>query len=332
MEDQKEKVNEKKGEIIKKGPFQLKHTWRDQKGYLFDISLSPDGKKLASTCGYNEFDIYEISTENLLKNVVLESPAINDSLIFVFFHPTDSNRIFCGTFGKGITEWDASGNFIRSFEDDISVNICGRAISRDGSFIATGHGCGPITLWDTSSGKHLWQNDEQGQTICLAFSPDGKTIASGSNDKSLKLWDAKNGALIRKLDGHTCHVISVEFSPDGTKIATAGSSGDKTVRVWDTISWKTIKVLKGHTDGLRCVKFSPDGKKILSGSSDKTIRVWDEATGKEVEKIDAHTSEVRCIVIYEGGVGMISGACDCKIKFWERSDGPEPSGDSCKIF
>ena len=97
MEDQKEKVNEKKGEIIKKGPFQLKHTWRDQKGYLFDISLSPDGKKLASTCGYNEFDIYEISTENLLKNVVLESPAINDSLIFVFFHPTDSNRIFCGT-------------------------------------------------------------------------------------------------------------------------------------------------------------------------------------------------------------------------------------------
>lgn len=331
MEEQKEKANENKVEIIKKGPFQLKNTWSDQKGYLFAISLSPDGKKLVTTCGYNNFDIYEISTGALVKTVTLESPEINDSTISVFFHPTDSNRIFCGTFGKGITEWDASGKFITSFED-ISVNICGIALSRDGSFIATGHGLGPIVLWDTSSGKHLWKNNEEGQTICLAFSPDGKTIASGSNDKSLKLWDASNGNLIRKLEGHTCHVISVEFSPDGTRIATAGSSGDKTVRVWDTISWKTIKVLKGHTDGLRCVKFSPDGKKIVSGSTDKTIRVWDEATGKEVEKIEAHTSEVRCIVITGDGVGMISGACDCKVKFWERSEGPEPTPSSCKIF
>jgi len=45
------------------------------------------------------------------------------------------------------------------------------------------------------------------------------------------VWDAKTGAEVLTLRGHTSAVHSASFSPDGTRIVTAG--GDRTARVWD---------------------------------------------------------------------------------------------------
>ena len=84
-----------------------------------------------------------------------------------------------------------------------------------------------------------------------------------------------------QLYGHDSQVLSVAFSPDGSKII-SGSS-DKTIRLWDaTIGVEMLPPLRGHDDWIHSVAFSPDGSKIISGSSDKTIRVWDASTGVEI--------------------------------------------------
>ena len=68
-------------------------------------------------------------------------------------------------------------------------------------------------------------------------------------------------------------MISVAFSPDGTRIA-SGSS-DKTVRVWDAATGQPVgQPLTGHTDAVTSVAFSPDGTRIASGSDDSTVRLW----------------------------------------------------------
>lgn len=44
--------------------------------------------------------------------------------------------------------------------------------------------------------------------------------------------DSEDGRLLQTLEGHTCSVSSVSFSPQGDKIVSG--SYDETVRVWST--------------------------------------------------------------------------------------------------
>ena len=92
------------------------------------------------------------------------------------------------------------------------------------------------------------------------------------------MWDATRGKELKSLAGHTNWVLSVAFSPDGSRIVSG--SEDRTVRVWDVTRGEGSKSLAGHTSPVNSVAFSSDGSRIVSGSVDKTVRVWNAKSGE----------------------------------------------------
>jgi WD40 repeat protein len=55
-------------------------------------------------------------------------------------------------------------------------------------------------------------------------------LATAGEDTTAKLWNLGTGKRLLTLTGHTSALTGLDFSPDGTRLATAG--GDGTVRVY----------------------------------------------------------------------------------------------------
>ena len=108
-------------------------------------------------------------------------------------------------------------------------------------------------------------------------------------------------ALLKTLDGHSGIVLSVAWSPDGSKIASQSSGG---VKIWDVESGEVRRTFEGDSYS---ITWSPDGTKIASGSSDKTIKIWNVETGKCVLILEGHTDYVTSVSFNHDGTKIVSG-------------------------
>jgi tetratricopeptide (TPR) repeat protein len=87
------------------------------------------------------------------------------------------------------------------------------------------------------------------------------------------VWNAETGQETLALKGHVNDVVSVVFSPDGTRLASATEGG--TLKLWDAVTGQDTLTLMGHVGRVTTVAFSRDGKRIVSAGWDGTVKVWD---------------------------------------------------------
>jgi len=111
------------------------------------------------------------------------------------------------------------------------------------------------------------------------------------------------------LYGHTAAVISVAWSPDRHRIASA--SVDETIKVWDVATGTEIRTLTGHSQSVTSVAFSPDGTRLASGSRDQTIKVWDADTGTEIRTLTGHSQWVTSVAFSPDGTRLFSVDSEC---------------------
>ncbi|KOO20820.1 udp-n-acetylglucosamine diphosphorylase [Chrysochromulina tobinii] len=120
-----------------------------------------------------------------------------------------------------------------------------------------------------------------------------------------------------KASAHSGSVLSVAFSPDGTKIVSGSEDG--TFKVWDSDALGLLSEKpNAHSFNIPSVAFSPDGTKIVSGSGDQTIKVWDSDKLELLsEKTNAHSGTVYSVAFSPDGTKIVSGSWDKTIKVWD---------------
>src|SRR5262249_48116431 len=212
--------------------------------------------------------------------------------------------------GKTLREWEAKGARV--------------AFSPDGTRILAGSGNQEgVTVWDARTGTLLL--DAKGVmggglvAYCgLAFSPDGKRIVAGRQDGTARVIDATTGKVLLELKGRQRPsaegtfphgVLSVAFSPDGTRIVTGGTIGTLIwdfgqASVWDARTGAELVELKGHTGAVMSAAFSPDGTRIITGRADGTVRVWDARTGTPRLELDGLKGPVFCAAVRPDGTWL----------------------------
>lgn len=111
-----------------------------------------------------------------------------------------------------------------------------------------------------------------------------------------------------EMEGHTEAVLTCQFSPSATQLATG--SGDTTIRIWEVGTGTSQHVLRGHTNWVECVAWSPDGLLLASGGMDSAVKVWDPETGKLHANLAGHRQCVTSLAwepLHMAGTGGPSG-------------------------
>jgi WD40 repeat protein len=175
-------------------------------------------------------------------------------------------------------------------------------------------------IWDVDRGQ-VFQTIGQGDLGPgkVAFSPDASLLAVATHYGPFFLWDVSTGQILRMLDDKPgAFSFSVEFSPDGTLLATSERS---VVRLWEVASGQVITTLKHQEDrDVHDVAFSPDGRFLAAGGTENDITIWDLSTGQKVQSFRQGTGMYGLAYSPDGSL-LASAVADRTVKLWEVATG-----------
>ena len=174
--------------------------------------------------------------------------------------------------------WDAADGTQRRRMSGHVYRVGSLAFSPDGKVLATGGWDNLIILWNVAKGLESRRLTDDQFVWSVAFSPDGQYLAAGTGgaDKTcLRLWDLTSERKQPKTTwkGFGDAIVSIDFSPDGSKLVACGSP----VRQFD-LKRSTAQTLDGNRAAF--LRYSPDGRWMI-GYVDDRLRVWDSVTRAE---------------------------------------------------
>lgn len=203
--------------------------------------------------------------------------------------------------------------------------IYGVAVSPDGRLVATGISEGSVWIWDTVTGKEVATLPAvTASAMCVAFHPDGETLAVGYADGTIRLWSLATFTLVGQTLAHEAaanlgprRVLSMEFSPDGTMLASGATFGHLRVshaRTLAPIHQWSIDVAAW----MQVVSWTRDQKRIAAASSDNLIRVVDATTGEIIQRLSAHEGIAYSCDYSPNGKYLASGSWDTTVRLWDH--------------
>ncbi len=195
-----------------------------------------------------------------------------------------------------------------------------------------------IMIWDADNGELVNTFKVNNTIVEVQWSPDGSMVAIGTgwipgiDPPGMQNWtiiiDTSNGDIIRQFPAPTT-IISIDWSPDGSKIIAAYrrgaevwevSSGESLIRLDVDISESGFVVGADHT----VTDWSPDGEKVALATH-TTIEIWDAQEWDLLNTFEEkHETEYNYSIFkvkWAPNASILASTSGLNVKFWDDING-----------
>jgi WD40 repeat protein len=230
----------------------------------------------------------------------------------------DGKRIVSASYDTTVRLWDGAPGLGVTTLDADAINA---VFTSDGSRVITASSTGQLRGWDAASGAPgvLIVDERLPLRRASAIGADGNSFVTAAVQATAELWVAGRSSVV--IAGHTAPIVSLQFSPDNSRVLSA--SWDKTAIVWDAKTGAALVRLVGHDKEVSDARFSSDGQRIVTASWDGSARIWDAAGGKLLATLSGlSTSGLTHASFSPDGARIITSAQDnYVVRAWDIATG-----------
>ncbi|WP_422930941.1 c-type cytochrome domain-containing protein [Singulisphaera sp. PoT] len=298
------------------------------KGAINGVALTPDGQTVITAGEDAAIRFWQVADGKAIRAIEGTSGSILASAL-----SPDGQTILTGSADRHVRLIDVASGAVRRVMGGYEAAVNAVAFSPKGERFASAGADGSLKVWEAANGQgivafaHLAPNAAPTQAILKVAFLDENSLVSASADHTLKKWTFEGGwSEMKPLGPHVFRVLALDFSPDGTLLATGGGDPSRSgeVKIWNVQTGALVKSLDSlHSDTVFGVRFSPDGTKLATAAADKFLKVVNVADGKELRSFEGHTHHVMAVDWSADGKQLVTGGADNVMKVWDFESGEQ---------
>jgi WD40 repeat protein len=273
-------------------------------GFLEGLTVSPDGRWIASSDDQNQMHLYDAATNRLLRSYVAgRTPEGEQRFMLGAFSP-DSTQLAV------VLEASKSTEPVRLLDPntmqpivklpfpgdrpvwgiDVGFSADGRYLAATlqtrGSMFGGPRGQGYALVWDVRSPSAPPVRVPTGKDVPgMALSPDGRILYTS---EPLSAYDVATGERIWRHEQVGSGYGAFDINREGTLLALSDfikpGGTDEDGLLVDPEDGSRVITLRGHKEAIFDIRFSPDGSLVGSVDVDRKLIVWDADTGRPVAR------------------------------------------------
>jgi WD40 repeat protein len=304
------------------------------------LALDDEGTRVAAGCADGQLRVWDLSPAGL-REPPFSRPVQSGPVLAVAWDAAGDRWLSLGgdgfgrqraaavsAAGHGAAIDDSRGG-VQAFPLDepaskrrmigASTELAGAAFAGSG-LLVTGGSDGALHAWDSAArtlrSVPAPRLRARRAITALAAAPNSARLAACTEYSQLTVFDVADGRLAERWS-RACRepVAAAAFSPDGTRLVTAGDA----VRVW-RMSGEQVSPLPDSAVRSRAVAFDPTGEYLAAAGLDGVVRVWQGSRLRRV--LAGHKGGVYAVTFGLDG-RLVSAGSDGTIRTWDVGTGEQ---------
>jgi WD40 repeat protein len=249
--------------IISSSDYRVKFKMLGHQESIESINFSPDSKRLISTDKSGVIKLWDLTNGKEILSIKTDEWVHNAK-----FSSSGNEFIAIQGYNKVALLYDIEGSLILNFQVDKQINDFDFNPESNQIYF----GChDEFQVWSLVTRKLISRTPFKG-LMCMSFNNAYSQLAVGTSSGDILLFTPELKE-VSKLKGHFKPVLSISFSFDDKKIASASS--DQTARIWDLQKESEILQLTNeHKGTVSAIEFISDNYEFMTGGVNKELKVW----------------------------------------------------------